>query len=91
MILWDFDDGDSTGSSAAQSKAAYRDIVNRHPNNILALNHETYSTTAYDVIPYAISILKAAGYRLVTVAECLGTSPYQSVGSPQQPTSDWHC
>jgi len=37
------------------------------------------------VLPYAISRLQGAGYRLVTVAECLGLPPYQSVGSPQTP------
>jgi len=36
--------------------------------------------SSYDVLPYAIQKLKAAGYDLVTLAECLGTSPYQSVG-----------
>ncbi|KAG8686469.1 Carbohydrate esterase 4 protein, partial [Ceratobasidium sp. 395] len=39
-------------------------------------------TTAKQVLPYAIQKLQAAGYQLVTVAECLGKQPYQSVGSP---------
>lgn len=30
----------------------------------------------YDVLPYAIKSLQAAGYDLVTVAECLGIEPY---------------
>ena len=34
--------GDSTGSTVAQSQGAYDDIIARRPNNILALNHETY-------------------------------------------------
>ncbi|KAF6758198.1 carbohydrate esterase family 4 protein [Ephemerocybe angulata] len=88
---WDFDSGDSTGASAAQSKSSYDQIIGSHPSTILALNHETYSTTAYDVLPYAIQKLKAAGYQLVTVAECLGKAPYQSVGSPQTPDGNWHC
>ena len=37
------------------------------------------------VLPYAISKLQGAGYRLVTVAECLGLPAYQSVGGPQPP------
>ena len=36
----------------------------------------------HDVIPYAVKVLKAAGYNLVTVAECLGQSPYLSVDAP---------
>lgn len=91
LVLWDFDSQDATGASAAQSKALYQNLVNAHPSTILALNHETSASTVYDVLPYAVQQLKGAGYRLVTLAECLGVSPYQSVGAPQQRTNDWHC
>ncbi|KAF8912549.1 carbohydrate esterase family 4 protein [Mucidula mucida] len=83
--------GDSTGSSADQSKQAYTDKINEHPSSILALNHEVYSTTAYDVIPNAIDQLQAAGYNLVTLAECLGTQPYQNVGQPGSDDGSWTC
>ena len=39
----------------------------------------------FDVLPFAISVLQQAGYRLVTLAECVGQNPYQWVGSPQTP------
>lgn len=39
--------------------------------------------TAHAVLPHAISVLKAAGYDLVTVAECMGMSPYLNIGTPQ--------
>jgi hypothetical protein len=39
--------------------------------------------TAHVVLPRAIGILQAKGYKLVTVAECLGVEPYQSVSAPQ--------
>jgi hypothetical protein len=39
----------------------------------------------HQVLPYAIQRLKSAGYQLVTLAECLGKPPYQSVGSPGTP------
>jgi len=42
LVIWDFDSGDSTGSTPAQSKAAYDKLVDEHPSTILALNHETY-------------------------------------------------
>ncbi|KAF8874069.1 carbohydrate esterase family 4 protein [Mucidula mucida] len=91
VVIWDFDSGDSTGSSADQSKQAYTDKINEHPSSILALNHEVYSTTAYDVIPNAIDQLQAAGYNLVTLAECLGTQPYQNVGQPGSDDGSWTC
>ena len=39
----------------------------------------------FDVLPFAIRVLQQAGYRLVTLADCVGQSPYQWVGSPQTP------
>lgn len=44
---------------------------------------QTTEQTAHVVVPHAIKTLKAKGYKLVTVAECLGMNPYQSVGTPQ--------
>ena len=36
----------------------------------------------HEVLPYAIEKLQKAGYKLVTVAECLGQQPYHSQGPP---------
>ncbi|KAF8673085.1 Polysaccharide deacetylase [Rhizoctonia solani] len=91
IVNWDFDSRDSAGASAAESNGLYDQIISQRPSTILALNHETYASTAYDVLPHAIQKLQAAGYRLVTVAECLGEQPYQSVGSPQTPDASWTC
>ncbi|KAG8939174.1 Carbohydrate esterase 4 protein [Tulasnella sp. 419] len=91
LALWDFDSGDSMGFTAAQSKAAYKAKIEQNPNTILALNHETKTTTAHEVLPYAIGLLKSKGYQMVTMAECLGLEPYASKGTPETPTSDWHC
>jgi len=91
LVLWDFDSGDSTGSTVAQSEAAYDSTIASHPSTILALNHETYETTADQVLPYAIEKLQAAGYRLVSLSECTGLPPYQSVQAPGVRDSTWHC
>jgi peptidoglycan/xylan/chitin deacetylase (PgdA/CDA1 family) len=42
MVTWDFDSGDSTGSTPDQSNAAYDDLAKRHPSNVLSLNHEVF-------------------------------------------------
>jgi len=89
LVIWDFDSGDSTGSTPAQSNAAYDQIANQRPSTILALNHEVYEQTAHTVLPHAISVLQAKGYNLVTLAECMGMQPYQSVTTPQ--TGTWTC
>jgi peptidoglycan/xylan/chitin deacetylase (PgdA/CDA1 family) len=91
IVNWDFDSGDSVGVPVAQQKQRYTDIANQHPNNILALNHETYSSTVYDVIQHAVTTLKAAGYTFATVAECLNLPAYSQTGTPESRTPDWHC
>ncbi|KAG6812671.1 hypothetical protein H0H92_001429 [Tricholoma furcatifolium] len=84
VVTWDFDSGDSIGKTADESMALYDQVVGQRLSTLLTLNHETEATTAKIVLPHAISILKAAGYELVTVAECLGMSPYLSQAEPSQ-------
>lgn len=85
QVIWDFDSLDSDGATPAQSKANYDKIISKKPNNILALNHETYEKSVHVVLPYAIQKLQGAGYKLVTVAECLGMAPYlPKVTAPQK-------
>ncbi|KAK0236199.1 carbohydrate esterase family 4 protein [Armillaria nabsnona] len=91
VVLWDFDSGDSVGASVQDSETTYDSTISQHPSTLLALNHETYETTAYDVLPYAIERLQAAGYNMVTLAECLGESPYQSVGNAGVNDGSWGC
>jgi peptidoglycan/xylan/chitin deacetylase (PgdA/CDA1 family) len=91
LAIWDFDSGDSVGATPAQSEASYDQIIGQHPSNILALNHETYETTAHQVLPYAIKKLQAAGYKLVSLAECTGLPAYQNVGTPGVRDSTWTC
>ncbi|KAF8992284.1 chitin deacetylase [Cyathus striatus] len=91
LATWDFDSGDSSGISADQSKQRYTEIANSHPSTILALNHDVYEQTAHVILPHAIQVLQAKGYRFVTLAECLGMSPYQWVGAPQARDSSWTC
>jgi len=64
----------------------YTNAVNQNLNNMLFLNHETLDTTANQVLPFAINLLQSHGYKLVTLAECLGLPPYVAVGVPQSGT-----
>jgi peptidoglycan/xylan/chitin deacetylase (PgdA/CDA1 family) len=91
IAKWDFVSGDSVGVSASDSKRRYDAIAKQHPSTLLALNHEVYSTTASDVIPHAIKVLQGAGYKLVTLAECLGKAPYQHIGPPSKRDKSWTC
>lgn len=86
IVNWDFDSGDSLGVPIAQQRQRYTDVAAQHPNNILALNHETQSTTVYDLIPHAVTTLRGRGYTFATVAECLGMPAYSWSGSPESRT-----
>lgn len=46
LVLWDFDSGDSVGASVQESENNYSQVANQRPDTLLALNHETYETTA---------------------------------------------
>ncbi|KAK0469444.1 carbohydrate esterase family 4 protein [Desarmillaria tabescens] len=91
VIIWDFDSGDSAGEAATQSNSQYDGFVASRPNTILTLNHETVESTGSTVLPHAIEVLQGAGYKLVTVAECLGLPPYLSVGKAGTKDASWAC
>ncbi|KAH6915840.1 carbohydrate esterase family 4 protein [Coprinopsis sp. MPI-PUGE-AT-0042] len=91
LVLWDFDSGDSTGVSASRQKALYDQLVRGKPKSVLSLGHEVYHSSVYDVLPHALSKLKRGGYRLVTVAECLGEKPYQHRKAPSKRNDSWKC
>lgn len=91
VVTWDFDSQDSMGASAQQSINLYQQKIQQHPSTIMPLNHETYSSTAYTVIPAVLPKLNAAGYRVVDVATCLGLPKYQWTTTPSPRDSSWHC
>ena len=45
--LYSFSSQDSAGVTADISKDAYSQIIAKHPDTILTLNHETVETTVY--------------------------------------------
>lgn len=93
LVVWNFDSNDWAGASATAVNSAYDNIAAQHPDSIITLNHETIEQTAHTTLTHAIETLQAAGYNLVTVAECMGVDPYQSIGEPSTSTRDstWTC
>ncbi|KDQ18657.1 carbohydrate esterase family 4 protein [Botryobasidium botryosum FD-172 SS1] len=94
VIIWDVDSGDSVGATAEQSKQTYLAAVDSKASNVLTLNHETHQSSAEDVLPFAIKTFQAKGYRLVTVAECLGYKArdmYQRKTKPAVRDDTWTC
>ncbi|KAJ9117709.1 hypothetical protein QFC24_006423 [Naganishia onofrii] len=80
VFLWSEDTGDSTGGSVASQKGVYNSIANSYPAPHIVLNHSPIASTAYDTVPYAVSLLKNKGYQLVAVDTCMGSQgewPYQ--------------
>ncbi|TRM61761.1 hypothetical protein BD626DRAFT_537912 [Schizophyllum amplum] len=91
LVVWNFDSNDWAGASATAVNSAYDNIAAQHPDSIITLNHETIEQTAHTTLTHAIETLQAAGYNLVTVAECMGVDPYQSIGEPSTRDSTWTC
>ncbi|KAG0044677.1 Carbohydrate esterase 4 protein [Gryganskiella cystojenkinii] len=91
LVNWDFESNDSLGATVAQQQQLFDKKIAEKPSNFIALMYEVYNTTALNVLPYAIDIIKAAGYQLVTIAECTGNSPYLMVGLPSARDDTWHC
>ncbi|KIM21257.1 carbohydrate esterase family 4 protein [Serendipita vermifera MAFF 305830] len=91
VVIWNFDSQDWNSLTPAESKARYDAQVATNSSTVLALNHETYNGTATEVLPYAIKLLKSHGYKLVTVAECMGSYPYQRVHLPARNISSYTC
>ncbi|KAJ2915371.1 hypothetical protein MD484_g5034, partial [Candolleomyces efflorescens] len=88
---WDFDSEDGKNATVARQKGLYDAVVAAHPSSILSLQHEVHQTSVYEVLPYAIEKLRGAGYRFVTVAECLNIRPYSTIGAPGFRDASWRC
>jgi len=91
IVTWDFDSGDTWNITTQESQQRYTDLIKTKPNTILALNHEVRQQTAQVIVPFAIKALKDAGYRLVSLAECLGKPAYQWQAAPQPRDASWTC
>ncbi|KAG0145354.1 hypothetical protein CROQUDRAFT_716147 [Cronartium quercuum f. sp. fusiforme G11] len=96
IINWSMESGDANGISTLESNKRYDQISKKFPIPQIALNHETYNTTAFEIIPHAIKVLQKSGYRLVSISDCLGLESslhdfYGSVGKPQKRDSSWTC
>ncbi|KAL9709113.1 hypothetical protein Ac2012v2_007463 [Leucoagaricus gongylophorus] len=91
VVTWDFDSGDSIGADVNKQLNSYDSLVSKKPSSIISLEHETIQTSAETVLPNVIQKLQAAGYQLVTVADCLGAQPYNAVGAPYARDATWTC
>ena len=85
LANWDFDSRDAAGATGDQSLRSYNSLIASRPSSILTLNHEITRSTP-QILPEVIRDLQAAGYRLTTLADCLGEPAYQWVDEPQERT-----
>jgi hypothetical protein len=52
LLFHIFSSGDSTGSTPAQSEAAYDTRIGQKPNTILALNHEVKGKFVFNALKF---------------------------------------
>lgn len=88
--LWDLVAGSGTGTSIPLTQQRYAEAAATYPTPHMALSHEQ-DVSAADYLPGVVEQLTQAGYRLVTVAECIGVPAYQWVGEPQERDETWTC
>jgi hypothetical protein len=93
ITMWNVDSQDWNSTiSLSQKEQIYTNAI-AQDLSMIALNHQTQQITVDQILPFAITALKNAGYSLVTVAECLGMEPYQngitSLPEPQLVNPDW--
>jgi len=96
MFLWNFDLGDwQTNPPSLQSeKNAYNALSTSQP--VLALNHETYSQTSNQLVPWLVPAMKNKGWNLQTATICTGFSGgwwdwYTWVSPPGHRDNSWVC
>jgi len=83
VINWDIETLDTEHNDVNKSVDAY-DLVLRKSNpsreGHIALEHDPVKSSATQLIPRILPLIKEYGFRTVTVAECLGNtgSPYRS-------------
>jgi len=87
-VTWNFDSGDSVGATVAQSEASYTKWI-KTGKGLIALNHETQPGTVHTLVKKVVPQLKAAGYRFVTIADCLGLG--SAYTTPTGPKGPGHC
>lgn len=72
--------------------ALYRGF--KAPQQVNMLQHEVYNRTAREVIPEAVKIIKANGYKrknVQGVGTNFGFSPYKVVAKPGKRDATWTC
>ncbi|KAG9037130.1 Carbohydrate esterase 4 protein [Tulasnella sp. JGI-2019a] len=87
-VTWNFDSGDSVGATTAQSITSYQNWI-KTGKSLIALNHETEPGTVNTVVKTVVPLLKAAGYRFVTISQCLNLG--SSYVTPAGPKGPGHC
>ncbi|KAG8998665.1 Carbohydrate esterase 4 protein [Tulasnella sp. JGI-2019a] len=93
IVKWSYDAGDSAKNANVKEVIdGFRRQFNKKPHSILASLLETSESTAHQVLPAVIKMARVAGYKFVSVAECLGQPPYnQIMPYPVNITTTYSC
>ncbi|KAF7317214.1 Carbohydrate esterase family 4 protein [Mycena chlorophos] len=108
LVLWDMDSEDSIGATVNQSVEYYKEFIANQSVTIALqhetikttayghypriLQNTILTSGRFELLPQAIDLLQAAGYKLVTLAECLDRPAYTVEDGPgQRNASTWNC
>lgn len=90
VVTWDLDSRDSAGFSGNASIEVLSTM--KYPDPHMPLSHETYQSSVEEVAATMVPKLRAQGYKMPTISQCLGNmSPYKIQGRRQERDSSWTC
>ncbi|ORX57435.1 glycoside hydrolase/deacetylase [Hesseltinella vesiculosa] len=78
VVTWNIDEQDWQSPSLDEEETTLeRALATNSPTGYISLEHDVYEQTATELAPAIVKAVKAKGLKFVTVADCLGVSPYQ--------------
>ncbi|RIB02164.1 Carbohydrate Esterase Family 4 protein [Gigaspora rosea] len=90
-VLWDIDTEDSAGQSVEHGLGKYSSS-DGPPSSHIVLNHDIFQSTCQELGPRGIQSYLDKGFKLMTVAECMGESDwYQYISTPSGRDGTWSC
>ncbi|CAG8553795.1 8693_t:CDS:2 [Cetraspora pellucida] len=94
IVLWNLDTIDSLGGSVEYGLEKYR-TSDGPPSSHIVLDHDSHKLSCQQLGPQGIQIYLDKGFKLMSVAECIGETDsslwYQYIGTPSDRDDTWTC
>ena len=72
IVNWSADTKDYESNNADISFGLYQKIVQQGTSGLIVLDHDIVKSSATQLMPRVVALIRQTGWRMVTVAECMG-------------------